>query len=208
MIEYVIAHNPDDRIINRAAQILKKGGLVCLPTDTNWQVLADPFNKKAVEKLYQFKKENTSKHFSLLCSNISIASDLAYIDDRAFKILKKIIPGHYTFIFEASKKMSKALKASKMDKEVGIRFVPTTLTEKLLETINQALISTNISSNMVDSIDDAILSYMIDEKHGHKIDMIIDPGELEFVGQSTILSFTDPYQIELVRTGAGDTSFL
>lgn len=209
MIEYVIAHNPDDRILKKASDILHSGGLICVPTDTNWQVLASPYNKDAVEKLYLLKKENQSKHFSLLCSNISMASELANINDKAFRLLNKITPGHYTFIFEAKKKIAKIIKATKTDKEIGIRFVPSVLIEKLIETHEDALISTNLSAHMVDTMDDgAIYSYMIEEKFSHLFQMIIDPGEVEFAGMSTIINLMDEDHFDLIREGVGDFSFL
>ena len=208
MIEYVIAHNPDDRVLKKASDILNKGGLICAPTDTNWQVLANPYKKEAVEKLYKLKEENQSKHFSLLCSSISMASDLAHINDRAFKLLKKITPGHYTFIFQATKKISKVIKATKTDKEIGIRFVPSILIERLLSTHSDALISTNIASHMVDTMEDGeVYSYMIEEKFSHLFDMIIDPGEVEFAGASSIVNLMEEDNFEVIREGIGDTSF-
>tara|TARA_B100001971_G_scaffold61895_1_gene56898 strand:+ start:98650 stop:99279 length:630 start_codon:yes stop_codon:yes gene_type:complete len=209
MIEYVIAHNPDDRVLDRASKILNAGGLICAPTDTNWQVLANPYKKEGVEKLYRLKEEGQAKHFSLLCSNISMASELAHINDSAFKLLKRITPGHYTFIFEATKKISKVIKATKTDKEIGIRFVPSALIEKLIEVHGEAIISTNIAPHMVDSLDDGeVYSYMIEDKLSHIIELIIDPGEVEFVGASSILNLMQEDDFHIIREGAGDTSFL
>lgn len=204
-IEYVLEHNPDDRIISRACDILKSGGLICLPTDTNWILLANPYQKDGMEKLYKIKKENLQKHFSLICSNISMASDVAIIDNQCFRMLKKAIPGHYTFIFEATKKIGKSIKASKTDKEIGIRFVPSTLVETLLERYGDVVISTNLPKSYFGE-DETVYSYMIEECPSiHLIDMIIDPGEFEFVGESTIISFLDGHP-EILREGAGDTS--
>ena len=204
MIEYIIAADPDDRVIERARKILENGGLVCLPTDTNWIAVADPFNKEAVAKLYKLKKENLQKHFSLLVKDISSASEVAMIDDPSFKLLKRSIPGHYTFIFEATKKISKALKASKADKEVGLRFVPSTLINRLLNSFGGALIGTNIPVSLSESYEgtEEIYSYMIEEKLGHLLNMILDPGEFEFVGPSTIVDFSKGAP-EVTRVGAG-----
>ena len=205
MIEYIIPHSPDDRVINKACGILKSGGLVCLPTDTSWILIADPYHKDAQEKLYRIKKENGNKHFSLFCPDISIASEVAFIENQAFKILKKIIPGNYTFIFEAKKKIAKSIKASKVDKEIGIRFVPSILVSKILEKFNDVVISTNIpiSALPVDEGED-IFSYMIEDcEIKNLIDMIIDPGEHTFSGPSTIVSFLGEIP-EVIRVGAGD----
>jgi tRNA threonylcarbamoyl adenosine modification protein (Sua5/YciO/YrdC/YwlC family) len=205
MIEYIIAHSPDDRVLNKACSILKSGGIVCLPTDTNWILIADPYHKDSLEKLYKIKKENGNKHFSLFCPDISIASELALINNNAFKVLKKNTPGHYTFIFEAKKKISKSIKASKVDKEIGIRFVPSILVEKLLAKYQDVVISTNIPLNAL-SIQEGeeIFSYMIEDSELKSvINMIIDPGEIEFAGPSTIISFLGDIP-EVIRAGAGE----
>jgi len=203
-IEYVLAHNPDDRVISKACNILRSGGLICLPTDTNWILLANPYHKDGMDKLYKIKKENPQKHFSLLCSNISQASDVAIIDNQCFRLLKRTIPGHYTFIFEATKKVSKAIKATKTDKEIGIRFVPSTLVNTLLDQYGDVVISTNIPKTMF-TLDETIFSYMIEDcPIVHLIDMIIDPGEFEFVGESTIISFISGLP-QIIREGAGDS---
>lgn len=209
MIEYIIAHSPDDRILEKACRILKSGGIVCLPTDTNWILIADPYHKDSLEKLYKVKKENGNKHFSLFCPDISIASEVAQIDNNAFKILKKNTPGHYTFIFEAKKKISKSIKASKVDKEIGIRFVPSILVEKLLEKYQDIVISTNIPTSSLNiNEEDEIYSYMIEDSELKGIiEMIIDPGEIEFAGPSTIISFLNDTP-ELIREGAGDISII
>ena len=209
MIEYIIAHSPDDRVLEKACSLLRKGGVICLPTDTNWILIADPYHKDSLEKLYRVKKENGNKHFSLFCPDISIASEVAHIDNNAFKILKKNTPGHYTFIFEAKKKISKSIKASKLDKEIGIRFVPSLLVEKLLEKYGDIVISTNIPlSSLSVNEGDAIYSYMIEDSELKSIvEMIIDPGEIEFAGPSTIISFLSDIP-ELIRDGAGDSSII
>ena len=112
MIEYVLDHNPDDRILKKASDILSSGNLICFPTDTSWVLAACIQNKVGIEKIYKIKKEDKQKHFSILCSDISSASEMALIDNSAFKYLKKCVPGNYTFIFEATKKIAKFVQAS------------------------------------------------------------------------------------------------
>jgi tRNA threonylcarbamoyl adenosine modification protein (Sua5/YciO/YrdC/YwlC family) len=208
MIEYIIAHSPDDRVIENACKILKRGGIVCLPTDTNWILIADPTHKDGLEKLYKIKKENGNKHFSLFVPDISTASEVAFISDQAFKLLKKVTPGHYTFIFEAKKRIAKSIKATKTDKEVGLRFVPSILVETLLKAYGDVVISTNIPPQAIAGVNegDEIYSYMIEDSSiKNLIDIIIDPGEIEFAGQSSIISFLGEIP-EVVREGAGDIS--
>ena len=202
MIEYVVESNPDDRILARASQILRNGGLLCFPTETNWLIVADPFVKNSVDKLYRLRHVDNTKHFTVLCDSFTKAQEIAYIDDNAFKILKRIIPGSYTFIFEAKKEITRYLKASKTDKEVGIRFPPQKLSQKIIENHGSVLISTHLTPDMLEIEDDgnAIYSALIEDFLGHQIDLIIDPGEYEFLGHTTIVDFTSGSP-ELVRQG-------
>ena len=203
MIEYVIAGNPDDRVLKNASEVIKKGGLVCLPTDTSLVVIADPFSKKGVEKIYRLKKVDRLKHFSLLCDTISRASEVAVIDDSVFRMIKRKIPGHFTFIFDATKKITRAVQANKMDNQVGLRFVPSTLIEKLLEAHGDVVISTNLTNEMISlGEDEDLYSYQIEEALSGQLEMIIDPDEHEFVGLSTIVDFTSGAP-EVVRQGVG-----
>lgn len=210
MIEYVFAHDPDDRIIEKARGLLKDGQLIIIPTDTNWVLVGDAFNKKAVDALYRLKGEDKGHHFSLLCQDLSKASELAHIPDSAFKIIRNKIPGHYTFIFEATKKVTKALKASKTDHQIGLRFVPEVLVTRLLEAHGGALISSHLDDNLmkrpVGEGSDPLYSYEIEEALGPLISLIIDPGELHFVGPSTIYDMREDV-MELVREGMGEPLF-
>lgn len=210
MIDYVVATNPDDRILFKASQILKNGGLICFPTETNWVVVADPYNREGVDKLYRLRHVDNTKHFTMLCESFHKAQDISLIDDAAFRILKKLIPGSYTFIFEANKKITKYLKASKSDKEVGIRFPPSILCSRLLATHGDVVICTHLTHEMMELEEDGNPLYgaLIEEYFGNKIDLILDPGEYDFVGQSTtIIDFTSGAP-ELIREGAGPVSFL
>lgn len=209
MIEYVVEHNPDDRVLTRASQILRNGGLICFPTETNWVVVADPFIKEGVEKLYRLRHVENTKHFTFLCSDFKKAMEISFIDDSAYALMKKVVPGPYTFILEAQKKIIKQLKASKYDHEVGIRFPPKPLCRSILEAHGEVVISSHISHEMLDLPEEGfIYSALIEDAFGGLIDLIIDPGEVEFVGSTTIIDFTSG-EPELIRLGAGQVdSFL
>lgn len=209
MIEYVVEHNPDDRTLKRASQILRNGGLICFPTETNWVVVADPFNREGVDKLYRFRHVENTKHFTVLCDSFQKAQEVSFIDDGAFRLLKKMIPGSYTFIFEAQKKITKYLKASKTDKQVGIRFPPKKLCLRLLDVHGEVVISSHLTHEMMEMEDDGnpIYSALIEDYFGNQIDLIIDPGEYEFIGnQTTIIDFTSGVP-EVIRQGAGKILF-
>jgi len=209
MIEYVVEHNPDDRVLQKASQILRNGGLLCFPTETNWVVVADPYNKQGVDKLYRLRHVDNTKHFTVLCESFQKAQEVSHIDDAAFRLLKKLIPGSYTFIFEAQKKITKFLKASKSDKEVGIRFPPVALCRRLLEVHGDVVISSHLTPEMLEVEEDGMPLYgiLIEEYFGSKIDLVLDPGAYEFIGNSTtIIDFTNGAP-ELVREGAGKIPF-
>lgn len=208
MIEYVVEQNPDDRILVKASQILNSGGLLCFPLETNWVAVCDPFNKNGVDKLYRLRHIDDTKHLTILCDHFQKASEVAHISDGAFRLIKKVIPGPYTFIFEAQKSITKLLKASRIDKQVGIRFPPSNLCRKLIETHGQVLMCSHVSADMFDlgeeDENDLIYGAMIDDKFSHMIDLVIDPGEYEFIGPTSIVDFTSGTP-EVVRVGTGDT---
>jgi tRNA threonylcarbamoyl adenosine modification protein (Sua5/YciO/YrdC/YwlC family) len=209
MIEYVVEHNPDDRVLQKASQILRNGGLLCFPTETNWVVVADPYNKQGVDKLYRLRHVDNTKHFTVLCESFKKAQEVSHIDDAAFRLLKKLIPGSYTFIFEAQKKITKFLKASKTDKEVGIRFPPVALCRRLLEVHGDVVISSHLTPDMLGVEEDGMPLYgiLIEEYFGSMIDLVLDPGAYEFIGDSTtIIDFTSGAP-ELIREGAGKIPF-
>ena len=205
MIEYVVEHNPDDRVLARASQILRNGGLLCFPTETNWVAVCDPFQKNGVDKLYRLRHIENTKHLTMLCSSFQKAMEVAFIDDSAFRLMKKVIPGPYTFIFEAQKKITKFLKASKVDHQVGIRFPPKNLCSSILNTYDGLLLSTSISHKLIEDADPEIPLYsaQIEDHFGNMIDLIIDPGEYEFIGSTTIVDFTTGIP-EIQRVGAGN----
>lgn len=205
MIEYVVEHNPDDRVLMKASQILKDGGLICFPTETNWVVVCDPFNKNSVEKLYRLRHIENTKHLTVLCSTFQKAMEIAFIGDSAFGLMKKVIPGPYTFIFEAKKIITKYLKASKVDHQVGIRFPPSPLVRKLIEASDTILLSTHLNHDMIEDAEEGLPLYgaLIEDHLGNMIDLIIDPGETEFLGPTTIIDYTTGAP-EVVRIGVGD----
>ena len=203
MIEYVIPQSPDDRILKRASEFLERDGIVVFPTDTNWVMTVKHDSKKGSDRLYRVKGESKTHHFSLLCSNLSMATEVAVISDSSFRFIKPLIPGSYTFILEAQHRMTKLLQASKTDRQVGVRFPPSKLARALLDAVGAPLLSTNLNAQML-GLPKEMVPYgqLIDEQFGHAVEMIIDPGEYEFLGPSTVLNLIGD-QVEVIRAGAG-----
>lgn len=205
MIEYVVAENTDDRVLKKASQVLSGGGLVSFPTDTNWVVAADPLSKPGVEKLYRFKRAQADKHFSVLCDGISKAAEIAEIGDGTFRMLRGRVPGNFTFIFKATRAIRKKLSASKRDQEIGIRFPPSLLVRRLIAVHGRGLLSSTITREMLGLKDEVMAIYgdLIQDTLSQDIDMVLDPGEFDFAGESTIVSLVDAGNPVILRQGAG-----
>ena len=203
--QYIILENPDYRIIKESCSQLRDGKLIAFPTDTNWQVVASVESLKGINALYRWKGESKLKHFSLLCRDISQASLYANIDNQAFRLIKNHTPGNFTYILPASKMTIKLLKASRTDHEVGIRIPPCKINELLTDNLGHPLVSTQINPEMLElEFPNQIYGLLIDTTWpGSEIAMILDPGETEFIGQSTIVNLMDSSNPEILRQGAG-----
>lgn len=205
MISYVVAENPDDRVLEKASQLLKSGRLLCLPTESNWIVLADPFVKEGVDRLYRFRHVDNTKHFTLFCSDISQVSDIAMVSDFNFRFLKKYTPGSFTFILKAQKKITRHLKASKTDHQVGVRICPSPLLRALLTRHAGPAIGSHVDASMIPDHSEelSIWAGLIEDTYGHSIDLIMDTGEVEFQGQTTIIDLSGEEGPEVIREGIG-----
>ncbi|HAZ11461.1 MAG: threonylcarbamoyl-AMP synthase [Bdellovibrionales bacterium GWA2_49_15] len=208
MIEYIVAQNPDDRILKRAGEFLAQGKIISFPSDTNWLLVCDVFQAEAVRKIYQAKHENPHHHFSLLCGDIKSVSEVALLSDLTFRWMKRLIPGPYTFILEANKLVSKSLKASHRDHEVGVRIPDCGLLRALAKFYPGPLLSTNIHPAMLGvSEEDIIYGLLIEEELGPLVSMVLDPGETTFVGPSTILDLRVDGAPQVLRYGSGPVPF-
>ena len=208
MIEYIVAQNPDDRILKRAGDLLAQGKIISFPSDTNWLLVCDVFQSDAVKKIYQAKQINPHHHFSLLCGDIKSVSEVALISDLTFRCMKRLIPGPYTFILQANRLVSKSLKASHRDHEVGVRIPDCGLLKALAKFYSGPLLSTNINSAMLGQGDDEVIyGLLIEEELKHVVSMVLDPGETDFVGPSTILDLRVDGAPQVLRYGSGPVPF-
>lgn len=204
MIVYVIAENPDDRVLSQASQALNDGRLICLPSDSSWVVLADPYSKIGVDRLYKFRHVDNSKHFTLFCADFTQAADVAHVGDAEFRLLKRLHNGGYTFIFKAQKVITKLLKASRTDHQVGVRFPTQPLMKRLLAHHGHPALGSHVDSTMFHEHPAGlpIWAGLIDDEMGTQFAMVLDPGEVEFLGSTTVLDLTEGAPL-LVREGRG-----
>ncbi len=119
MLITINPQNPQPRLIRKAVEILKAGGIVVYPTDTYYGIGCDLMNPKAIERIYQLKRRDKSKPFSFICSDLTNISQYAKVSNYAYRTMKRLLPGPYTFILEGSKLVPKIMLTKR--KTAGIR---------------------------------------------------------------------------------------
>jgi tRNA threonylcarbamoyl adenosine modification protein (Sua5/YciO/YrdC/YwlC family) len=195
--------NPQGRHISRAVEILKAGGIIIYPTDTVYGIGCSVFNTQAIEKIYQLKRQDKSKPFSFICSDLSHISEYAKVSNQAFRLMKQLIPAPYTFILPASrlKQLPKSIISKR--KTVGIRVPDNPVSLALVKELGHPI----LSAGMTDQ-DGTIISdpEQIIKQYDKHVDLILDGGA-STLELSTILDLTGD-QAVVVREGAGDVSML
>jgi len=141
MLTKINPKNPQVRLITKVAEILKKGGIIAYPTDTYYGIGCDIMNKKAIGKIYQLKQRNRIKPFSFICSGLKNISHYAKVSNYAYKTMKRLLPGPYTFVLEGSKLVPKIMLTKR--KTAGIRVPDHPICLELVETLGNPIITTS-----------------------------------------------------------------
>ena len=203
MLMTVNSKNPEKRKISQIVKILEDGGIIAYPTDTSFGIGCDLNNKKAIEKVYRILNLPKNKNLSFLCPNLSNVSEYAIVSNFAYKTMKRLVPGAYTFILDASKTVPTALVSKR--KQVGIRVPDNNICQAILEELGRPIISTTAKNSNGDYFMDA---QEINEELGKLIDVVIDPSEMiELQGLSTVIDFSND-EVNLVRKGLGDYTWI
>ena len=200
----IYEENPNEKEIEKVVAILKKGGLIIYPTDTVYGVGCDITNTKAMEKVAKIKGVKLSKaNFSFICNNLSHLSDyIRQIDTSTYKILKKALPGPFTFVLPGNTNLPKSFKNKKT---VGIRIPDNNIIRALVEKLGNPIVSTSIYD------EDDLIEYTTDpelifEKWQNKVDLVIDGGYGDNV-PSTVIDLSEG-KFEILRAGKGDATLL
>jgi tRNA threonylcarbamoyl adenosine modification protein (Sua5/YciO/YrdC/YwlC family) len=195
----IYKENPNPKVIEKAVAILKQGGLIIYPTDTVYGLGCDITNVKALEKIARIKGVKLEKaNFSFVCSDLSNLSDyVKQIDTSVFKILKRALPGPYTFILPGSKNLPNPFKKRKT---VGIRVPDNAIALDIVKLLGNPIISTSIHD------DDEVLEYTTDpelilEKWDNLVDLVIDGGYGDNEA-STVIDLSDGDPV-VIREGKG-----
>lgn len=199
MLVTINSQNPQARLIKKAADVLRSGGIIIYPTDTVYGLGCDLFNKRGIEKIYRIKKRSEKQPFSFVCADLKDISRYARVSDYAYKTMKRLLPGPYTFILEASRLVPKIILPKRLT--TGIRVPDNHICLALVRELGQPIISTSVKNEAGDIMTDP----MDIEKHfRHCVDMVIDGGILA-AGQSSVVSLLDD-QVDVIRVGKGDIS--
>jgi len=193
--------NPQPRLINQVVEVLKQGGVIGYPTDTTYGIGCDIFNKKGVKKIYQIKQRDPRKPFSFICADLSDVANYAQVSNFAFKIMRRHLPGPFTFVLEATRVVPDLLTTRQ--KTVGIRIPDNPIALAIVRELGHPLVTTSANVSGEETYQDP---QEIEESMGHMLDLVVDGGML--LGEpSTIISLVDD-RIEVLRQGSGDTSWI
>lgn len=191
--------NPQEKKIREAVEILRNGGVIIYPTDTIYGMGCDIHNARAIERVCQIKGVKPDKvNLSFICSDLTHISDYAKIDTPTYKVMKKALPGPFTFVLDATSNAPKYAAAKK--KTVGIRVPDNQIALALVRELGNPILSTSIRD------EDEVLEYSTDpeliyEKYRNLVDMVIDGGPGNNIA-STVVDASNNF--EVLRQGAGD----
>ncbi len=191
--------NPQERLINRVVDVLKRGGVIAYPTDTYYGIGCDILNKKAIQRIYQLRQRDKKKPFSFICSDLKNISHYAKVSNYAYKTMRRLLPGPYTFVLEGSKLVPKIMLTKR--KTAGIRVPDNNICLALVRVLNNPIISTSAKAP------DNALFYdpsLIHDFFGKRIDVVIDGGPVPGKPSSVISLINDIP--EIIREGQGDVS--
>lgn len=201
MVIEINKDNPQKRLITKVVSILKEGGIIIYPTDTVYAYGCDINNKKAIEKIYWLKKVPKHKPLTFIFADFSEISHYARnISKQAFKIMKKVLPGPFTFIFKATKLVPKI--AISNQKTIGIRMPDNNIALDIVHELGRPIMSASVSNlegEYIMNINDLDLVLQ------NEVDLIIDFGPM-VPDPSTIIDFTGNEPL-LVREGKGQLNF-
>jgi len=193
--------DPEPRLIEKAVEVLRTGGIVIYPTDTVYGIGCSIESKNAIEKIHLIKHQKEEKPFSFVCSGLTHVSEYALVSNMAFKTMKHLIPGPYTFILPAAKMKQFPKILVSRRRTVGIRVPDSPIALALVRELGHPVLSTSVT------VDDGTILNDPDEIVGHfnnRVEMIIDAG-LFHTGPSTVIDLTGD-QPEILRQGSGDVA--
>ncbi|NMA75242.1 MAG: threonylcarbamoyl-AMP synthase [Bacteroidales bacterium] len=191
-------NNPEE--IQKVIDILNDGGLIIYPTDTRYAIGCHAMKERAVEEICKIKGIDVQKNnLSIICYDLSSVSQFAKMDNSVFKLMKRNLPGPFTFILNGTNKLPKIFRNRK---EIGIRMPDEPIIQEIARVLDEPIMTTTVPYDPSDEIEYATNPELIHEKFGHLVDLVIDGG-VGHVAESTIVDYTNNH-FKIVRQGAGE----
>jgi tRNA threonylcarbamoyl adenosine modification protein (Sua5/YciO/YrdC/YwlC family) len=191
--------NPQLRLIEQVVKLLQGGAVICYPTETGYGIGCDLMNQKAIKGIMQLKRRPKDKPFSFMCSDLTDISRYAHVSNTAYRLMKKSLPGPYTFVLPGTKLVPKIMATKQ--KTVGIRVPTHPICRLLLTTLGNPIVNT---SAQLEDHDAAAEAYQLDDYLGNRIDLIIDGGPV-YPDPSSVIDLTGDVPVVL-RIGKGDVT--
>lgn len=199
MILQINPKNPQPRHIRRVADLLRSGGVIVYPTDTVYGLGCDINSKKALERVRRIKKMDPKRPLSFVFADLKTIADYAQVSDFAYKILRRYLPGHYTFILKATRLVPRIVLTKR--NEVGIRIPDNRICQSLVAELGNPILSSSVRMPDDQLLDDPV---EIDRMYKGLVDIIVDGGVF-LPAPSSVISLVDDTP-EVIREGKGDVS--
>jgi len=194
--------NPQARLIHRSVEIVREGGVIVYPTDSSYALGCHIGDKRAMERLAKIRNVSNRHNFTLMCRDLSEISNYSVVDNTAYRLMKSLTPGPYTFILKANREVPRRLQNPKK-KTIGLRVPENRIAQALLEELNEPMMSsTLILPNKELPMTDA---FEIREKLEHFVDLVIDGGNCG-IESTTVVDLSDGSVI-VTRQGKGEYNF-
>lgn len=205
MAQYFEVHpeNPQLRLIRRTADIIRDGGVIAYPTDSSYALACHMGDKQALDKIRRIRRLDDKHNFTLVCKDLTQVSTFTKMGNEAFRLIKTLTPGPFTFVLKATSEVPRRLQHPNR-KTVGIRIPDHPVPLMLLDELEEALFTTTLS---LPGSEEAIADpYEIRQKLEHELDLIIDSGVIEYA-PTTIITFEEAVP-KIVRQGKGIATML
>ena len=200
MLLSVNPENPQQRLVTRIVDRLREGGVIAYPTDTTYGIGCSIFNKRGIERIYLLKQREKKKPFSFICADLSDVARYARVSNFAFKILKRHLPGPYTFVLEATNIVPDLLLTRQ--KTVGIRIPDNRICSAIVKELEHPIVTTSANRSGEEPIGNPAL---VELELGNELDLVVDGGVLS-ADVSSIVSLIGDVAVVL-RKGVGDVSW-
>jgi tRNA threonylcarbamoyl adenosine modification protein (Sua5/YciO/YrdC/YwlC family) len=200
MLLAINEENPQPRLITRVVDVLERGGIIAYPTDTTYGIGCSIMNKKGIERIYSIKQREKRKPFSFICSDLSDIARYAKVSNYQYKIMKRLLPGAFTFVLPASSTVPDLLVTKQ--KTVGIRIPDNIICLAIVRQLGHPIITTSANRSGEEPIGDPL---SVDRELGKQLDLVVDGGILSATVSSVVSLIDDTPTI--LRKGMGDVTW-